>query len=73
MTTNDARRIQGKYWEISEESGTTWQMNERLLDSRNVFTPENNGVIFRADNFCKAKDKKREAEKDHYGIKATKE
>ena len=48
-------------------------MNERLLDSRHVFTAKNNGAIVRVDNFCKAKDKKREAEKDHCGIKGTKE
>jgi len=64
---------QGKYWEIFRGVPTNWQMNEGLLDSRDVSPAKDNGVIFRANNFCKAKDKKREAEKDHYGIKATKE
>jgi hypothetical protein len=73
MTRNDARRIQGNYWEIFRGVRTSWQINERLLDFRHVFTAKNNDVIFRADNFCKAKDNKREAEKDHYGIKAIKE
>ena len=49
-------------------------MNERLLDWSPCFHREEQWRhFFRADNFCKAKDKKREAEKDHHGIKATKE
>ena len=54
---------QGKYWEIFRGVPTNWQMNEGLLDSRDVSPAKDNGVIFRANNFCKAKDKKREAEK----------
>ena len=48
-------------------------MNERLLDWSPCFHREEQWRNFRADNFCKAKDKKREAEKHHHGIKATKE